>query len=74
MLIIFLPAAFIAGRPATRRGTLFDAQVDLPAGPLRLVLRQVVPLDVGPALCIHHNVLRLRGMEKLQSRVLAKGL
>ena len=42
-------------------GSFLYTQVHLPAGPLCLILSQVVPLDVG--LAMHHNVLRLGRME-----------
>ena len=42
-------------------GFFLHTQVHLPAGPLCLILGQVVPLDVG--LAMHHNVLRLGRME-----------
>ena len=51
---------------------LLNTQMHLPAGPLSLVLRQVVSLDVRPTL--HHDVLCLGTLQKLQRRVLAKSL
>ena len=72
LLLNFVIATITSGRLATGTGSLLHAQVHLPAGPLRLVLGQVVPLDVG--LAVHHNVLRLGGVKQLERRVLAERL